>query len=134
MPFVLDASAMVAILLPDEDSPQVITDRLGADSVVAPGHWAAEVTNGLVSAWRSGRISALQMHALARDLSGIEVVFDPTSIESATGAILDLTKQHGLTTYAAAYLELALRLDVPLATHDQRLRRAARAAGVTIVE
>jgi predicted nucleic acid-binding protein len=134
MSFVLDASSMVAILLPDEDSPHVIAERLGADPVVAPSHWVAEVTNGLVSAWRGGRISAQQMRALARDLSGIEVAFDPTSIELATGAILDLTEQHGLTTYDAAYLELALRLGLGLATHDGRLRRAARAAGVPLVE
>jgi predicted nucleic acid-binding protein len=134
VPFVFDASAAAAILLPDEVSTPAHVERLGVDWATAPAHWPVEVASALLQARRSGRITGDQMRALAASLGDAGVQLDDVSIPLLTGPVLDLADTHNLTTYDAAYLELAMRHGIPLATNDSRLRRVAIAIGVGLVE
>ena len=89
--------------------------------------WWFEVRNVLVINERRGRIDPPGSAAFLADLETLPISFDRQS-DSAT--VLALAREHRLTVYDAAYLELARRLEAPLATLDRRLAAAARAAGV----
>ena len=98
-----------------------------------PAHWALEVCNALLVATRHGRITIQEMSELLPDLRLLPETVDHQTDAAAWSTTLDLAKAHGLTLYDAAYLELALRRELPLATLDKRLYGAAIAAGVAIV-
>jgi predicted nucleic acid-binding protein len=96
--------------------------------------WPFEVANALVDAERRGRINAAQQADFLERLRML-----PVSVEHRPAAwlgqqILPLARAHRLSAYDAAYMELAIREGLPLATIDQDLKEAARAVGVTLVE
>lgn len=132
---VLDASVAAAWVLEDEQSDladQVI-DSLATKIATAPHLWALEVGNILLTTEKRGRIDAAKRRLMAEALRDLGVVEQPHSQESVFGDILELAARHRLSSYDAAYLELALRLGLPLATLDKPLRVAAAAEGVTII-
>ena len=98
---------------------------------VVPSLWWFEVRNTLVVNERRGRISDVDTGLFLRLLSELDVTTDQSP---DGGQVVALARTHRLTVYDAAYLELALRHDVPLATLDQRLRQAAKQAGVALLE
>jgi predicted nucleic acid-binding protein len=95
-----------------------------------PVLWWFEVRNVLVVNERRGRIDPTGSAAFLADLERLPINFDR---QFANEAVLALARAHRLTFYDAAYLELALRADAPLATLDQQLARAARAARVPLL-
>jgi len=130
---VVDSSVTGAWCLRDEHN--AAADRLLATVAehggVVPALWPAEMANILIMAERRGRIGpadAERAVALIRRL--------PLAIEPADGETLGrtraLAREHGLTAYDAWYLEVALRLALPLATFDAALGSAAERAGVTV--
>ena len=137
MAFVLDASAALALAFPDEGADDAtvgaVEGRLRREQAWVPAVWHLEVGNALLVAVRSGRID----EAVAREaldlLSALPVEAAGGSPWAALRAAWSLARTHGLTTYDAAYLALAMERGVPLATLDRRLRRAARAAGVPLL-
>lgn len=135
MPLVLDASVALSFCLADEfDEYAVrILHRMGSDSALVPSLWFFEVANGLLIAERRGRVSAPDLAAARELLSGLSLHRDDLGIEGLS-SVLDLARSSRLSAYDAAYLELALREGLPLATRDGRLREAAAGAGVPLAE
>ena len=135
MPLVVDASVTRAWALPDESSPY-------ADSVLAlveqeglrvPDLWAREIANGLAVAYLRKRITSTDEKAFLAALSHLRIEVEETSaaltvIRDGTAAAL----RYGLTAYHAAYVDLAAREKLTLATLDTAMRKAAEQSGVTI--
>lgn len=133
--FVPDASATLAWFFEDETSDwtEALLARLkSGDSAVVPKHWPVEVANAFLMAVRRGRISKDKTARLFGDLLALPIRIDSASSETTFGRVFAHAQQYGLTVYDAAYLELAIREGVTLATLDNDLRNAARAAGVPL--
>ena len=131
--FVVDASVLVSWLLPDESD--VRSDALFADPAnqwLAPSHLPAEVGNVLLQSVRRGRLKAEEMPNLASVLICLDVQLENFGFGPNWSRATDLAVQHTLTLYDALYLEMAQRLNLPLASFDRALVRAAEAAGVDI--
>ena len=133
MPLVLDSSIVGCWCFPDEASAVADTawDRLHVDGAVVPALWWYEVRNVLVVNERRGRIDVAGTAEFLADLERLPVKHDRAPIGDA---ILGFARTYRLTFYDAAYLELARRLDAPLATLDRALGTAARSAGVPLLE
>ncbi|MBX9947028.1 MAG: type II toxin-antitoxin system VapC family toxin [Reyranella sp.] len=132
---VVDASVALAWCFADEAT--TATDALAVqarrDGAVVPAHWLLETLNALVVAERRGRIERSDVDAHARTLEDLGVEVDGETGPRAARATLALARREKLSVYAAAYLELALRRGLPLATLDGDLARAARKAGVPVL-
>jgi predicted nucleic acid-binding protein len=132
--FVLDASVALQWFLEDEADRKYslgILASLSEKRALVPVLWFYEVGNGLLMAYRRKRIVLEQIQGYLARLSALPI----DAAQQTPTEILELSalaRAHGLTNYDAAYLALALRLDLPLATSDQGLRRAAPAAGAQI--
>ena len=133
--FVLDASVTLAGILPDELVPAAIALLASASKggAVVPSFWAVEVANGLLVAERRTRIKTPFRLATLADLSQLTVERDAETADHAWGHSSRLAARHGLSVYDAAYLELALRRGLPLATLDRKLKAAAQGEAVVIL-
>ena len=133
MPFVLDNSVVSGWYLENQASAytESIAKRLHSDRAWAPPVWELEFANVLRSACSRQRMTAeAAQQVIARMMAlPIEVERQP----APPSEILALCLRFGLTAYDASYLALALRLQIPVATLDEDLRAAARAAGVGVV-
>ncbi|MFN8638027.1 MAG: type II toxin-antitoxin system VapC family toxin [Dehalococcoidia bacterium] len=134
MTYVLDASAAAAFVLPDEVPSDDLAASLANDDAIVPANWPAEVVNTVLSARRSRRIGAEECAALLASIAGFAVALEPPSMERTAGPVATLAQERALTVYDAAYLELAIRRGVPLATLDAALARAAREASIAVIE
>jgi predicted nucleic acid-binding protein len=133
---VLDASVAVAWCFEDESAglPEGVLDLLSAGTeVLTPAIWPFEVANALLMAERRKRIKVAQASAFLQRIAGLPISIDPIRPGTAFNQILSVARQNDLTEYDAAYVELALREALPLATLDEKLRRAATRVGVTLV-
>jgi len=135
MSFVLDSSVALAWLLPDERSEAVdpLLDRLAVGRVSVPCHWPLEVGNALISAVRNKRLAGNDLRRLLKHAAAFPVDIDSGDVDIAFNGVVQLAARHGLTTYDAAYVELAQRNRCPLATLDTRLATACKAAGVVVL-
>ena len=134
--FVIDASVTVAWCFDDESTTftEGILDLLSAGAEgVAPGIWPMEVANALLVAERRKRISMAQVTALLGRIVQLPVSVETIAPDRAFSQVLSVARQHQLTEYDAAYVELALRKGLPFATLDDKLRQAARTAGIKLV-
>ena len=130
--FVLDASTALSWCFEDQKtdySEDVLSAASGGASPVAPTIWIYEVVNVLALAQRRGGLEEAAAVAFWGKLRGLVTIAEGVDNEAA-GRIFSLCRRHRLTAYDAAYLELALREGVPLATGDRSLKKAARAAGI----
>lgn len=133
MPFVLDASAAANWALRDETSHPVADaafNQLRDERAHVPALWWFEIRNTLAMAERRGRILESGVAEFLRRLDDLPIAAD---YEPDSAAMFILIRRHRLTAYDAAYLELAQRLDVPLATLDTTLANAAQQAGIKLV-
>jgi predicted nucleic acid-binding protein len=131
---VVDASMTLAWYFEDEQTPaclQILNDVL-ADGAVVPSLWRLEVASGFQTALRRQRITLAFRNDSLRDLASLAIAIDAETDHHAWSHTLELADRFGLTVYDAAYLELADRLDLPLATGDAPLARAAVAHGVPV--
>ena len=136
MAWVFDASIAMAWCFEDEKTPQTETlpnRLLTKDSAIVPQIFPLEVGNVLTLALRKGRISSAERAEFLELLRAASIAIDPHTASRALTTILPLAETHQLTTYDASYLELAMRLGVPLATLDKNLRRAAEDAGAELL-
>ncbi|MFY7959401.1 MAG: type II toxin-antitoxin system VapC family toxin [Elsteraceae bacterium] len=132
MTFVLDASVAASWFLPDELNA-VATEarsRIMRGGARAPGLWWYEIRNVLITNERKNRLPAGAADIAASMIRKLPITLDHDPRELS---ILTLCRQHRLTVYDAAYLELALREALPLATLDAALISAARAEGVRLL-
>ena len=132
MSFVLDNSVALSWCFEDEQTPAIMAllDRLTESGATAPQLWPLEALNGLLAAERRGRIDAARRQLLSGFLQELPIAIDDETATRGWTATAPLAGQHRLTAYDAAYLELALRLRLPLATRDGPLMQAAQQAGV----
>lgn len=129
--FVVDASISAAWFLPDE-ATEATEDALHATAthdVWVPALWMLETVNLLLGAQRRKRITVEKRRELVAAASALRVRVDRETVSMV--ALDQLAARHGLTAYDAAYLELALRRGLPLATRDGALLAAMADAGVT---
>ena len=98
-----------------------------------PAHWPTEVMNGLVMAVCRNRVDLGRVARYVADLSSLAIRIEAPHAPAAWNTVIEVATRHHLTTYDAAYLELALRTRLPLATLDGDLRNAAQGEGVTLV-
>lgn len=133
--FVIDCSITMAWLFSDErtDETAQIQDRLIAESALVPEHWFLEVANVLVMAEKRNRLSIADSTQFVQLLRSLEIEADHEFATSAFDVLIPVCRSHGLTSYDAAYLELAQRRQLPLATLDKELRRAAMSVGVKLL-
>ena len=134
---VLDASVAVAWCFEDENTPftEGVLDLLSAGTeVLTPAIWPFEVANALLVAERRKRITVAQVTALLRRIAGLPISVEPIEARHAFEQILSVARQQNLTEYDAAYLELALRAGLPIATLDDKLKQAARLVDVGLVK
>ena len=133
MPFVLDASIALAWAFADEDDARATAAlaRIRTDEALVPSIWWFEIRNTLVANERRGRLTEADTAAFLRILARLAVTIDRQPGEAE---IFTLARLHRLSVYDAAYLELAQRDSVPLATLDRLLTDAARAAQVPLIE
>lgn len=130
---VLDASIVLSWCLGDEHN--ALADRAMQWTIdqgaVVPGIWWYELRNALVVNERRGRIGAEDVRASLADLAEMRISLD-TGHDGAV--VLDLARRHDLSVYDAAYLEVAVRRGLPLASLDLRLRQAASANRIALLE
>ncbi len=130
---VLDNSVVLSWCLQDEKDPlaEHAMDRAIKHGAVVPGIWWYELRNALVMNERRGRLSATDTAATLADLRQLRISVDQWHDESTA---ISLARTHDLSIYDAAYLEVALRRTLPIASLDRRLRQAAAALNITIFE
>lgn len=135
MSLVIDSSITLAWLFENERSAaaDAVLHQVTESGAVAPSLWRLEVANALQTAVRSKRINVAFRDASIADLRALVVAIDPETHHQAWTSTLHLAERCKLTLYDAAYLELAQRLGLPLATLDRELRVAGRALGVTLL-
>ena len=135
MPFVLDCSVTMAWILPDEaeSGAEALGESLVENTAVVPGLWPIEVANVLLVATRRGRIEEEVWPDLLDRLAALPIETDPETGARAWTDSLRVARDHQLSVYDAAYLELAMRRRIPLATLDGGLATAARRAGVRVL-
>lgn len=135
MSFVLDTSIALAWAYSDETTQAVtqVFDLLAQSGAWVPGLWHLEIANVLEMGVRRKRHNGQFRDATLADLAQLPIDIDGETDHQAWGATLRLAIRHELTLYDAAYLELASRRNLPLATLDEDLRRAARAEKVKLL-
>ncbi len=135
MAFVLDCSVTMAWIFHDEatDATDRLRDELLGTRAFVPALWPVETANALLVATRRGRILQNEWSEIRAYLDALPIDVDPISAARTWGAALDMASAHGISAYDAMYLELAVRMRLPLATLDQRLGDAGRAAGVDVL-
>jgi predicted nucleic acid-binding protein len=132
---VIDASVFVAMPL-DEDIPADVQDAFGRTTIIhllVPPLWFWEVSNTAVVASRRARTAWAEMEIHLGELLNLPIQVDEQSLHEALKSTARIAIEHGLTTHDAAYLEIALRRALPLATLDRRLGAAARKVGAEVI-
>ncbi len=134
MSFVLDSSMTLAWYFEDEQTPAAVDvlREVVTSGASAPSLWRLEVANGLQVAVRRRRITTDYRDVSLRDLATLNIAIDGETDRRAWTSTLGLSQQFGLTMYEAAYLELAIRLRLPLATLDARLTAAALSSSIAV--
>lgn len=132
MTFVLDCSVTMAWVFPDEATRETarLRDALRERRAFVPALWPIEVANVLLVATCWGRIAETDWPRIWGNLEALPLTIDPVSTSRIRGPVLDVAQEHGLSVYDAMYLELAIRMRLPLATLDRALGDAARTAGL----
>ena len=131
--FVVDASMALAWVLPGQASSaaEALLKSVEAGAgIVVPTLWFLEVANGLLVAERRKTIAAPERRLALERLSALALTIDEANARDAFGRTSALAEQYGLSVYDAAYLELAIRRNLPLGTRDRVLHSAAERSGV----
>ena len=135
MSLVVDASLAIAWYFDDEstEATEGVLDRVTEFGAVVPGLWRLEVANAFQMAVRRKRIDAAYRDASLGELALMPITVDDETNSYAWTTTLRLAERFSLTLYDAAYLELAQRRSLPLATLDRNLRAAAPALNIQLL-
>ncbi len=134
MSLVLDSSVTLAWIFDDETTEAIrqVFTSVADNGAVVPALWRLEVGNSLTMAVRRKRIDTEFRRAALADMSLLDITTDPHTEGHAWSETLALADRFRLTLYDAAYLELAQRRALPLATLDVDLRKAGRALEIPV--
>jgi predicted nucleic acid-binding protein len=129
---VLDASIALSWCFNDEASPGTwdLLHMLQNSTAIVPTIWTLEVGNILSNAESKGRLSEAKILEFLDLLSQLNIETDLETTQRGFREILHIARSHSLSTYDASYLELAMRLGLPLGTKDKKLRQVASKLGV----
>jgi predicted nucleic acid-binding protein len=130
--YVMDASIAASLFLPDEENTTAQT-ILGAGEVIVPTLFWYEMANVLWASAKRGRLDEAQAFRTLELLRLLRLSDDSRPIREFFPAIFLIAREHGLTAYDAAYLELAAREGATLCSHDAALRTAASAVGLALL-
>ena len=132
---VLDASVALSWCFKNEATATAdrVLERLATEAASVPAIWHLEIANVLALSERRGRITPANSSEFIALLETLDVVIDEAMPSRALGRVLDLARAEQLTAYDAAYLELAMRLGIPLASKDADLCDAAERLGVNVL-
>ena len=136
MNFVLDCSVSMTWFFEHESANETdaLLDELSGDSMAyVAQHWRLEVTNVLLGAEKAKKKSAAETTQFLALLDKLAIETDAETERYSTTTTLSLGRKHKLTSYDAAYLELAIRRGLPLASIDRELRKAAKAESVALI-
>lgn len=138
MNFVLDNSVVMRWFFGDGDLSDLeyslaVLDELGRSQANVPMIWSLEVANVIARAEAKGLVLEARSAEFLKILGGMEIIEDHLDAASVLSRVLDIARRYFLSAYDAAYLELALRTGLSLATLDVELKIAAQRAGVTIL-
>lgn len=133
MPFVIDNSIVAGWCFENQAdaSTDAVLDRLDRDRAVTPALWEIEFVNLLRTACLRRRMTAQSAQAVVARIARLPIDIDRAAVSRSE--LLALALRHALSGYDAAYLELAVRLQLPIATRDTALRDAALTSGVGVV-
>ena len=131
---VIDASVALAWCFPDEASEYAdgVLVALDGRTAMVPAIWSVEITNALLVGERRKRIRQPEVRRFVELLKGLSILEDGQPFADTMSNILPLAREHDLSTYDAAYLDVAVHHGAPLATLDGALQKAGRAAGIKI--
>ena len=134
MAFVLDCSTTMAWCFADEASRYAdrALEALATSEAIVPSIWSLEVGKVLLVAERHARLAEADSARFLDLLGSLPIRVVERDAAAAFNTVLACGRRFELSTYDAAYLELAMRTGAPLATSDRKLRRACRAAGVGV--
>ncbi len=134
--FVVDCSVVMAWCFEDEADrySDSILDMLVDVQAMVPSIWPLEVANVLLVAERKGRLTEADSSQFVALLDDLPVIIDGETSDRALSEVLFNGRQQGLSSYDAAYLELAMRQGLALATKDGKLIAAAKRCGVRLIE
>lgn len=132
---VVDASMTIAWLFEDETTPdaRAVLLKVVRDGGAVPSLWRLEVANTLRMAVRRKRCDETFADEAIFQLSGLPIEYDDGTLLHAWTGTWALARDEGLTVYDAAYLELAVRRKIPLATGDKGLIAAGKRCGVEVL-
>jgi predicted nucleic acid-binding protein len=131
---VIDASVALAWCFPDEASDYAdgVLLALEGRTALVPPIWSVEITNALLVGERRKRIRPPEARRFVELLKGLSILEDTQPFADTMSNILPLAREHDLSAYDAAYLDVAVRQGAPLATLDAALQKAGRTAGINI--
>ena len=134
--FVLDGSVTMAWGFEDEADAyaEAILDRMPELQAHVPSLWSLEVANALLVGERRQRITSADAAHFLAILGSFPITVDGETVAHAWTDTMHLARAHNLSSYDASYLELAIRLGLPLAALDGRLKTAAAAVGVPLFD
>ena len=134
--FVLDGSVTMVWGFEDEtdEYAEAILERMPDLQAHVPSLWPLEVANALLVGERRRRITSAETARFLAILGAFPITVDDKTVAHAWADTMHLARAHNLSSYDAAYLELAIRLGLPLATLDGKLKTAAGAMGVPLFE
>jgi len=126
--FVLDNSVVMAWCFEDEEKgyAEAVLDSLEAGEAMVPAIWPLELGNALLVAERKKRLGKADVIRFLTLVSALAIMVEQESPERMLKEIIALARERHLSTYDASYLDLAMRLGLPLATQDGSLLNAAR--------
>lgn len=133
--FVLDSSIALAWCFADEATPASsrLFDRMADESAAVPSLWFIEMTNILALSERKRRIEPAKVAEFIAIIAGFDLEIDNEAHSRAFTDLLPLCRSDQLTSYDAVYLDVAIRRQLPLATLDEPLRKAAKKHGVKLL-
>ena len=134
MPFVLDNSVVTGWYLPDKATAytQAMATRLEADRAIVPALWQLEFANVLKTACTRGTLSLDAARQIVDTVAMLPIEID-SGVAPGPRQLLELAMRYSLSSYDAAYLELAMRNGLPIASQDRRLREASLQAGIGLL-
>ena len=135
MSFVLDNSVTMHWFFGDGKPHELayagkVLDAMKKDAALVPVTWGLEVANVIARAEAKALVTEARSGTFLEMLEGVDIKVDAATFAHALSDTLQLARRYKLSAYDASYLELALRLGLPLATLDEELQKAAKKAGV----
>ena len=134
MALIVDASVALAWALDTQADPMTRSALAiaTAEGFLAPHHFSIEVAHGLLRAERNERAFRNEVDIFLLDLRKMKIRLDEPFSPVRLDSIITLGRRYMITGYDAAYLDIALRTRLPLATRDKALAQATVKAGGTL--